>query len=259
MSFLSLRNIYKSFDGFQALRGIDLDVERGETVAIIGPSGCGKSTLLRSIALFDFIDEGSIHLDGQQVIVAKHEKDQVLSVDVNQYRAKVGMVFQHLHIWPHLKIMDNLTVGPSLIKARGKKETHQKAMALLGRMGIADKANQYPQALSGGELQRVAIARALMMDPKLLLLDEITSALDPELVGDVLDIVAELSKEGMTMLIVTHEMIFASEVADRIIFLDAGRLVESGDAKIIIRDPQTQRLKDFLHRITHHRTKEEGL
>lgn len=253
MAILSLQNIHKSFNGFHALRGVNLDVEKGETVAIIGPSGCGKSTLLRCIGLLDLIDEGSIHMNGQPVITADSQKKSATHINLDQYRASVGIVFQHLNIWPHLTVIKNITLAPRLVHNHNGKDVMKKAMALLDRMDIADKAKLYPNSLSGGELQRVALARALVMDPEVLLLDEITSALDPELVGGILDIIAELTKGGMTMLIVTHEMMFASEVADKVIFMDEGKIVEDGMSSAILTEPKTDRLKRFLTRISRHR------
>jgi polar amino acid transport system ATP-binding protein len=253
MGFLSLRNVCKSFGNYRALCGIDLDVERGEVVAIIGPSGCGKSTLLRCISLFELIDQGSIHLDGELIAGARPGGRPCVNVDVNQYRRRVGMVFQHLHIWPHLRVIDNLTLAARLVRSNGREAIRNRAMELLERMAISNKADRLPQSLSGGELQRVALARALMMDPEVLLLDEITSALDPELVGEILDIIVGLTEGGMTMLIVTHEMAFASEVADKVAFIDDGSLRDYGTSDILLHSARSARLEAFLGRIHRHR------
>jgi ABC-type polar amino acid transport system ATPase subunit len=253
MSILHLQNVCKSFDRFEALKDITFQVEKGETIVIIGPSGCGKSTLLRCIALFEEIDKGAIYMNEQAVINAINSKKPQVNVNLNQYRTRVGIVFQHLHVWPHLTVLDNLILAIKVVYKVSKKEATEKAQVLLEKMGIGDKINKYPHSLSGGELQRVAIARALMVNPEILLLDEITSALDPELVGEVLDIIAELAKSGMTLLIVTHEMLFASEVADRVLFIDEGKLIEEGEPLKIFRQPKTLRLKTFLRRVSLHR------
>lgn len=253
MAFVRLQNIHKSFGDFEAIRGIDLEVERGENVAIIGPSGCGKTTLLRCMALFEEIDQGTIYLDDKPVIAAGNGKSVKIDVDLNRYRAQVGMVFQHLNIWPHLSILDNVILAPRIVREIAKREAIDRGKELLERMGIADQAKKLPQALSGGQLQRVALSRALMMEPEVLLLDEITSALDPELVGEVLDVIAELTQGGMTSFIITHEMLFASEIADRVIFLDEGSIIEQGRPSVILTSPSTKRLKEFLRRLTHHR------
>lgn len=254
MAFVRLQNVHKSFGDFEALRGIDLEVGRGENVAIIGPSGCGKTTLLRCLALFEEIDQGSIYLDDKSVITVGNSNNVKIDVDVNRYRERVGMVFQHLNIWPHLSILDNVILAPRIVREISKRESIDRGRDLLQKMGIADQADKLPQALSGGQLQRVALARALMMEPEVLLLDEITSALDPELVGDILDIIAELTQGGMTSFIITHEMLFASEVANRVLFLDEGVIVEQGTPGEIFYHPTTDRLKTFLLRVSRHRT-----
>ncbi len=253
MPILRLENVHKSYDGTQALRGIDLEIERGHTVAIIGPSGSGKTTLLRCIGLLDKIDQGAIYIDSQPVITTEPGKAPQVHVDLNEHRRRVGMVFQHLYVWPHLTVLGNLTLAPRIVTGSEGTSVVERAMALLDKMGIADKANKYTPTLSGGQQQRVALARALMMKPEILLLDEITSALDPELVGEVLDIIADLSRSGMTMLIVTHEMLFASEVADRVLFIDGGTLIEQGPPSDMILNPRTTRLQKFLQRIQKHR------
>lgn len=253
MAYLKLENVHKNFPGHQALRGINLTVEKGETLAIIGPSGCGKTTLLRCLALLETIDDGAIHLDGSPVVTMSVGKPQI-HVDQNAYRAKNGFVFQNLNIWPHLSVLENLTLAPKIVRNSSPAQAIEKAGALLAQMGIYDKKESYPAALSGGQLQRVALARSLMMDPDILLLDEITSALDPELVGDILDIIAKLSESGMTMLIVTHEMSFAAEVADRVVFIDEGTVVEEGEPKELFENPQTTRLNSFIARMLKYRT-----
>jgi ABC-type polar amino acid transport system ATPase subunit len=256
MSFLRLENVHKSFDSISALDGISLEVDHGETVAIIGPSGCGKTTLLRCIALLETLDRGSIVLDGQPIITAVGSGRPRRHVDVNQYRSRVGMVFQQLNIWPNRTVLENLTLAPMIVREDERKQTTDRALSLLREMGISDKADDYPRTLSGGQQQRVALGRALMMEPDVLLLDEITSALDPELVGEILDIIAGLSRRGMTMLIVTHEMLFASEVADRVVFIDKGQLMEQGAPGELFSKPRTERLDAFLARIRRHRTME---
>jgi len=255
MPILQVKNVCKTFGTVHALQGIDLEVEEGETIAVIGPSGCGKTTLLRCLGLFDKIDQGEIRFEGKVVITSERGCEPALQVDANLYHSRVGMVFQHLNIWPHLTVQANLVLAPTTVLGMNKRETLDKAIGLLEKMGVREKLHDYPQTLSGGQLQRVALARALMMDPALLLLDEITSALDPELVGDILDIIAVLVRNGTTMIIVTHEMQFAEEVAARVVFLDSGSLVESGNPRVIFRDPKTPRLSDFLGRMSRHRSR----
>lgn len=256
MALLSIKNIHKRFGEILALQGVDLEVQRGETIAVIGPSGCGKTTLLRCLSLLDHIDQGSIYLDGQEIISAGAGKasGNKIRLDINQYRKRVGMVFQQLNIWPHCTVLANLTLAPRLLNNTAKYKVRRQAFDLLKKMDIADKAEFYPHALSGGQLQRVALARAMMMNPEILLLDEITSALDPELVGEVLDVIAKLAEGGMTMVIITHEMYFASEVADRVIFIDDGLVVETGQPEDIFKNPQTERLQTFLQVISRHRS-----
>ena len=253
MSVLSIHNGSKTYGDVRALSGITLDVDKGETVAIIGPSGCGKSTLLRCLGLFDRIENGEIHLHGNPVITANSDAGAIVHMDSNDYHARVGMVFQNLNVWPHLKVLSNLTLAPQKVRGADKREIVERARQLLAQMGVHDKVDDYPQTLSGGQLQRVALARAMMMDPEVLLLDEITSALDPELVGEVLETIAELSSNGMTMVIVTHEMQFASEVANRVVFMDEGKSVEVGTPHEILSSPSSLRLKQFLERIIRHR------
>ncbi len=254
MSFLRLTNVCKAFEGNRALTGVDLEVERGETVAVIGPSGCGKTTLLRCIALLDPIDDGTVEFGGRLVAGVEGREQTIRHPDVNAYRQRVGMVFQHLHVWPNRTVLGNLTLAPRLVHHREQVEIKKQALELLERMGVVEKADAYPGTLSGGQQQRVALARALMMEPEVLLLDEITSALDPEIVSEILDIIAGLSKEGMTMVVVTHEMQFAAEVADRIAFMNEGKVVEQGEPETVLSRPDSARLKVFLDRVRRHRT-----
>lgn len=238
---LELRSIHKSFGTNHVLKGIDLDVDEHEVVCLIGPSGCGKSTLLRTINLLEKIDGGTIHLDGQLISDG--------STNPNAIRQKVGIVFQSYNLFPHMTVLKNLTLGP--IKAtgmeRGAAET--KAKELLDRFGLADKVNEYPDRLSGGQQQRAAIVRALVGDPEVLLLDEITSALDPELVGEVLSVIRELAGRGLTMVLATHEMGFARDVANRVVFMDAGHVVEAGPPSQVLGTPLQPRTQQFLARV----------
>ena len=257
MASLCLQNLHKSFGTTSALRGVSLEIQGGETIAFIGPSGCGKTTLLRCIALLETIDRGAIVLDGVTIIARddeanSHRRLPRIGVNVDEYHARVGMVFQHLHLWPHLTVLQNLTLAARLVNGVPEKTAVEQAMALLQRMMVVDKASLYPAMLSGGQQQRVALARALMMKPEVLLLDEITSALDPELVGEILDVVAELAATGMTLLIVTHELFFAAEVAHRVVFLADGLVAEQGEPEQLFQRPQSERLKVFLERMSRH-------
>ena len=254
---LQVNNVGKNYGGVHALCGVDLEVKKGETIAVIGPSGCGKTTLLRCLGLFDKINTGEIFFDGKPIITAESGQEPRIHGDVNQYHCRAGMVFQHLNIWPHLNVLENVILAPMQVLHLNRHEVVDKAMGLLGKMGVGGKAGDYPQTLSGGQLQRVALARALIMDPQLLLLDEITSALDPELVGEVLDIIADLASNGMTMVIVTHEMQFAADVAHRCIFMDRGKIAEQGLARDMFQAPKTEKLRSFLGRLLHRRIKEE--
>jgi polar amino acid transport system ATP-binding protein len=228
-------------DSIKALDGIDLEIYRGEVVVIIGPSGSGKSTYLRSLNLLELPTEGEIIFDGVD-IAAKN-------VNINLHRQKMGMVFQHFNLFPHLSILENLTLAPIKLLKKSKAEANEKAMALLKRVGLDNRADSYPSQLSGGQKQRIAIVRALCMEPKVILFDEPTSALDPEMVGEVLELMKQLANEGMTMVVVTHEMGFAREVADRVIFMCDGVIAEQGTPAEIFENPQNPRTKQFLESI----------
>ncbi len=249
MSILELKNINKKFEELQAINNISLSVERGETIAIIGPSGCGKSTLLRCICLFDKIDCGEIHFENDLIFSARDHNHWSINIDRNKYHTDVIMVFQHLNLWPHLNVIDNICLAPKLAYNSNKGEIKEKAIEILQQMGLSDKVKKYPYTLSGGEKQRVAISRAIMMNPKILLFDEITSALDPEIVGEILEIIANLSEHGMTMLIVTHEMQFANDVADRVLFMNYGKVEEIGSPDYIFNESKSDRLLTFLKRM----------
>ena len=238
---LEINDIHKSFGDLEVLKGINMQVERGEVVAVIGPSGSGKSTFLRCINLLEDVTEGEIYVDDELITAP--------GVDINKIRQKMGMVVQQFNLFPHLKIIDNITLAPTLLKKMGKEDAEKRAMELLTRVGLADKAQSYPASLSGGQKQRVAIARALAMDPEIMLFDEPTSALDPEMVGEVLDVIKDLADSGMTMVIVTHEMGFAKEVSSRVLFMDQGVIMESGTPKELFDNPQNERTKLFLSKV----------
>jgi ABC-type polar amino acid transport system ATPase subunit len=235
-----LEGVHKRFGDNEVLKGIDLSVAGGEVLVIIGPSGSGKSTLLRTVNLLESVQSGRIYFEGRE-ITAK-------GVDVPAVRARIGMVFQQFNLFPHLKVIDNVTLAARRIRGIQRAEAEQRAQELLLRVGLSEKARQYPHQLSGGQQQRVAIARALMMEPHVMLFDEVTSALDPELVGEVLIVMRDLAREGMTMLVVTHEMQFAREVGDRVVFMDEGRIVEQGAPADILDRPQEERTRRFLRR-----------
>ncbi len=236
---LEVRNLNKSFDGAQILKGVSLSIARGEVVVVIGPSGCGKSTLLRCINGLESIDSGEILLQGQ--VISGQTKN------LHRIRQRIGMVFQSYDLFPHMNVMDNLLLGPMKALKRPRAEVVREAEAALERVGLLEKRDALPRQLSGGQKQRVAIVRALLMQPEMLLLDEITAALDPEMVREVLGVVLDLARDGMTMLIVTHEMRFAEAVADRILFLEGGSIVEEGAPKDFFRAPKTERARQFLH------------
>ncbi|MDN5739771.1 glutamate ABC transporter ATP-binding protein GluA [Corynebacterium casei] len=241
---IRMSGVQKFFDDFQALTDIDLEVKHGEVVVVLGPSGSGKSTLCRTINRLETIEEGTIEIDGT---VLPEEGGQLAKL-----RADVGMVFQQFNLFPHLTILDNVTLGPIKVRKMKKAAAEERAMQLLDRVGIGNQANKYPAQLSGGQQQRVAIARALAMTPKIMLFDEPTSALDPEMVNEVLDVMTSLAKEGMTMVVVTHEMGFARRAADRILFMADGEIVEDTDPESFFNNPQSDRAKDFLGKILSH-------
>jgi ABC-type polar amino acid transport system ATPase subunit len=238
---VKVKSIHKHFGPLHVLDDVSLEVARGEVVVIIGPSGSGKSTLLRCLNYLEPIQSGEIWIDG---IRLDHHK-----TNIRQVRAEVGMVFQSFNLFPHLSVMRNVMLAPVIVRKRPEAEIRHEAVALLAKVGLQDKTDAFPSQLSGGQQQRVAIARALAMQPKLMLFDEVTSALDPELVREVLDVMKQLARDGMTMIVVTHEMGFAREVADRVIFMDEGRIVEQGSAEDVFDRPQNQRTKEFLGKI----------
>ena len=238
---INVKNLHKSFSGLEVLKGIDEHISHGEVVVVIGPSGSGKSTFLRCLNLLEVPTEGEISIDGE-VITQK-------GVDVNKIRQKTGMVFQHFNLFAHLNILKNITLAPVLLKKMTKEKAQERGRELLKMVGLADKADAYPAQLSGGQKQRVAIARALAMEPEIMLFDEPSSALDPEMVGEVLDVIKGLAQSGMTMVVVTHEMGFAREVGTRILFMDEGKILESGTPQQIFDNPQNERTKSFLSKV----------
>ena len=238
---IKVKNLHKQFGDLQVLNGIDEHIEKGEVVVVIGPSGSGKSTFLRCLNLLEESTAGEIYVDDELITAPK--------MDVNRVRQKMGMVFQHFNLFPHLTIMGNITLAPVLLKKMTKEEAEKRGKELLARVGLSEKANAYPAQLSGGQKQRVAIARALAMDPEIMLFDEPTSALDPEMVGEVLEVMKDLAKSGMTMVIVTHEMGFAREVASRVLFMDQGIVMEEGTPEDIFSNPKNERTKLFLSKV----------
>ena len=242
MSLLSVQGVRKAFGANVVLDDLSLEVEPGECVVLIGASGSGKSTLLRCVNLLEVVDDGVIELEGQDITDPR--------VDADAIRARMGIVFQAYNLFPHLSVLDNITLAPVRVHRLPRVEAESRAMAMLERVGLQDRAAARPDELSGGQQQRVAIARALVNEPTLMLLDEVTSALDPELVGEVLDLLTALRSEGMTMIVSTHEMGFARQVADAVCFLDGGRIVERGTAAEVLGNPQQQRTRTFLSRIT---------
>ena len=233
--------VYYKDGAIKALDGVDAEIRRGEVVVIIGPSGSGKSTLLRSLNLLETPTEGTIEFDGVNITDPK--------VDINLHRRKMGMVFQHFNLFPHMTILRNMTLAPMKLLHKSQQDAEAQALKLLQRVGLGDRGSAYPAQLSGGQKQRVAIVRALMMEPEVMLFDEPTSALDPEMVGEVLEVMKELARDGMTMVVVTHEMGFAREVGSRVLFMADGKLVEQGTPEAIFEHPQNPRLQDFLSKV----------
>lgn len=241
MTKLKVENLKKSFGSLEVLKDLNVEIQEGEVVCIIGPSGSGKSTFLRCLNQLEDISGGKVTIDN------KNLNDQ--SNDINEIRENIGMVFQHFNLFPHLTVLENITLAPKELKNQKEADIKKRALELLETVGLSEKANDYPNSLSGGQKQRVAIARALAMQPEIMLFDEPTSALDPEMVGDVLEVMQLLARQGMTMMVVTHEMGFAKEVADRVIFMDAGYIVEEGTPEEIFNNPKNERTKDFLNKI----------
>lgn len=241
MSKVEIRNLHKYFGKNEVLRGMDLDVDQGEVICLIGPSGSGKSTFLRCINSLEQPTNGTVKVDGNE-ITDKH-------ANLDKIRENIGMVFQQFNLFPHLTVLKNITMAPLQCKRYKKPQAEERAMELLASVGLSEKCDEYPASLSGGQQQRVAIARALAMDPDLMLFDEPTSALDPEMVGEVLEVMRKLAKEGMTMIIVTHEMGFAREVADRVVFIDGGVIVEQGPPSQVLGNPQHERTIAFLNKV----------
>ena len=236
---IEIKKLYKSYGDNEVLKGIDQTVSEAEVLCIVGPSGSGKSTMLRCINLLEVPTSGEVYIDGELVT----------SQNINEIRTKMGMVFQNFNLFPHMTVLENVTCAPINVKGVSKADAEAKAMELLTRVGLDNKANAYPRSLSGGQQQRVAIARALAMDPEIMLFDEPTSALDPEMVGEVLDVMKDLAKEGLAMIVVTHEMGFAKEVADKVIFMDEGVIVEQGTPEEVLVNPSEERTKNFLSQV----------
>ncbi len=240
-TIIKVEALEKSFGNVEVLKGINIEIKKGEVVVIIGPSGCGKSTFLRTLNLLETPTGGNIYFEGTDITAPK--------TNINIHRQKIGMVFQQFNLFPHMTVLKNMTIAPMRLLKLSKAEAEEKAMKLLERVGLADRANSYPSQLSGGQKQRVAIVRALCMEPEVMLFDEPTSALDPEMVGEVLEVMKNLANEGMTMAIVTHEMGFAREVANRVLFIDQGIIMEQGAPEEIFGNPKSPRLKDFLSKV----------
>lgn len=239
MSMIEIRNLHKYFGDLEVLKGIDQDVDEAEVLCIVGPSGSGKSTMLRCINRLEEPTGGEIYIDGELVT----------EENIDRIRTKMGMVFQQFNLFPHMTVIDNITCAPINVKGMNPEEAKTKGLALLERVGLLEKANEFPKSLSGGQQQRVAIARALAMEPEIMLFDEPTSALDPEMVGEVLDVMKDLAKEGLAMVVVTHEMGFAKEVADKVIFMDGGYIIEQGTPDEVLNNPQEERTQDFLSKV----------
>ncbi len=241
---IQIKNLHKKFGDLEVIKGIDLHVASGEVVCIIGPSGSGKSTVLRCINRLEEPTSGQIIVDGYDIMDPK--------TDINQVRTEAGMVFQQFNLFPHMTVLKNVTLGPIKVRSISEQEASEVGLKLLEKVGLKDKAMNYPEQLSGGQKQRVAIARSLALQPKVMLFDEPTSALDPELVGEVLEVMKQLAKEGMTMVVVTHEMGFAKEVADRLIFIDQGIIMEEGEPNEVFANPKNPRLREFLGKVVAH-------
>lgn len=238
---IEIKNLHKSFGDVKVLKGIDLEIKKGEIVTIVGPSGSGKSTVLRCMNLLEVPTEGQIIFEGTDITDKK--------VNIDEVRQKIGMVFQNFNLFPNMTVLDNITLAPMRLKKLSKEEATKKAEVLLDRVGLLDKKDSYPSQLSGGQKQRIAIARALAMEPDMMLFDEPTSALDPEMVKEVLDVIKELAEDGMTMAIVTHEMGFAKEVADRLLFVDGGKIIEDDKPEVVFENPKNERAKEFFSKI----------
>ena len=238
---ISVNNLRKSFHGLEVLKGISTEIKRGDVVCVIGPSGSGKSTFLRCLNMLEKPDGGEIIFNGEDLTAPR--------TNLNLHRQKMGMVFQQFNLFPHMTVLQNLTCAPVMLKKMTQAQAEEKAMELLGRVGLADRANEYPNKLSGGQKQRVAIVQALCMDPEVMLFDEPTSALDPEMVGEVLDVMKDLARKGMTMIVVTHEMGFAREVSNRVLFMDEGIIMEDNAPQELFSNPQCERLKSFLSKV----------
>ena len=252
-SLIQVRDLKKHYHRgtIKALDGVTVDINKGDVIAVIGPSGSGKSTFLRSLNLLEEPTHGEIIFNGVDITKKKYKdaSGKTVKVDIDNLRQKMGMVFQHFNLFPHMTILDNMTLAPIKVKGVSKEEAEKKALELLGRVGLADRANAYPIQLSGGQKQRVAIVRALAMEPEVMLFDEPTSALDPEMVGEVLDVMKELANEGMTMVVVTHEMGFAREVGNRVLFMADGKLIVDGTPAEIFENPSNPRLQEFLSKV----------
>ena len=238
---IRVENLHKNFGELEVLKGINIEVSKGEVIAIIGPSGSGKSTFLRCINRLEEPSSGAIYIDNQNIMDKK--------TDINKVRQKLGMVFQHFNLFPHKNVLENITLAPTKLKKIPKETAEKKAMELLGRVGLIDKKDFYPSKLSGGQKQRIAIARALAMEPEIMLFDEPTSALDPEMIKEVLDVMVDLAKEGMTMMIVTHEMGFARNVASRILFMSEGEIIEDSTPNMLFDNPKNKRVQEFLYKV----------
>ena len=238
---IRVENLHKNFGELEVLKGINIEVSKGEVIAIIGPSGSGKSTFLRCINRLEEPSSGAIYIDNQNIMDKK--------TDINKVRQKLGMVFQHFNLFPHKNVLENITLAPTKLKKLPKETAEKKAMELLGRVGLIDKKDFYPSKLSGGQKQRMAIARALAMEPEIMLFDEPTSALDPEKIKEVLDVMVDLAKEGMTMMIVTHEMGFARNVASRILFMSEGEIIEDSTPNMLFDNPKNKRVQEFLYKV----------